>query len=1199
MKNKRQRGYQKHSSNMITKKMAILLLSTTCICAVQNTNRAHAQTGTITINADQYPYNASTNVGSDGTNGAAGTAAYIFITTLGSLPEDNGVIVDSSADIQGGSSSGSGVAGAGIIGGTLNVTNSGTISGGAGTNSGISGTGTGGIGINGNETTITNLSDGSISGGNGNSTSTGYATGIGGAGISGDTYNINNSGSITGGGGAGDRASGSGISIGTGDGRGGTGISGNNSTITNNSGGSISGGDGTGTSAGQGSGTGRGGAGISGDTHIITNSGAITGGTGTGTGTDFVYGDGRGGTGISGNNSTITNNSGGTISGGGGTGISAGANYNSGTGGAGISGNTLTITNSSIISGGNGTGTGTSRINGNGGAGIQADNSTITNLSGGSISGGTGTGTDGAGISGSNLTITNSGSISGGAGDFNGAAISLAGGVNILTLQEGSDINGDVVLETSSPNTLSIISTDATTIKGNLTAKADTSVILSGEIVTLTGDATFAENTTLSFDSLFGGEALSAKTIVFNNTNIKFSANDTNITSITNWNQNDYTLATTTDGVSGTFDAKTGNTLLTDGAKDYAGIIITNNGYDLAYGLKWNEFGNDAYGTFDLKQDAVLTLGVNLADNTNVTANNQNEWDGKSLTKDGLGTLILSVSNTYTGDTTVAGGTLKTGIVDAFANTSGVTVNAGATLSLGGHNQQLGSNATLNNAGTVLINDWDAALLTAPVKMSGGIINSGTVVINNCTTCAGQTLEVDGDWDGQNGTVSIGAVLGGDSSLTDTLVITGNATGTTFVKVTNEDGLGAQTIGGIKVIEVVGTSSDAFKLSGDYVHEGDQAVVAGAYAYKLYHGTISVPDEGDWYLRSQLKEKIPLYQAGVSAYEAYPQALLGLNGLNTLQQRIGNRFWADAGNKVISQGADAIQPYAALQEAGGHVDGNGIWGRIEGAHNNIEPRFSSSDTSYNQNILKLQAGMDGLLSENESGSFIGGVFVQYAHGKTKTKSAHGDGEISSNGYGFGGTLTWYGNEGFYVDGQAQATWYRSDLSSNLANVGIVNGNHGFGYALSMETGKRFTINTEWSVTPQAQLVYSHVKFNDFNDVWETPVSIDKSANLQSRLGLTLDHETSWQNASGMLNRSHVYGLANLYYEFLDGTRVDVAGTSFASKQDRVWGGVGLGGSYNWNDDMYSIYGEGIIKTSLNNFGDSHSLQGNVGFRVKW
>lgn len=99
-----------------------------------------------------------------------------------------------------------------------------------------------------------------------------------------------------------------------------------------------------------------------------------------------------------------------------------------------------------------------------------------------------------------------------------------------------------------------------------------------------------------------------------------------------------------------------------------------------------------------------------------------------------------------------------------------------------------------------------------------------------------------------------------------------------------------------------------------------------------------------------------------------------MNGVGTLQARVGNRFWAGTGNLVIAQGADAIQPYAAPEEAGIRVDGNGVWGRIEGGHNKIKPRFSTSDTDFNQNIFKMQAGIDGLLSEAESGTMIGGIF---------------------------------------------------------------------------------------------------------------------------------------------------------------------------------------------------------------------------------
>src|SRR5690606_14363831 len=134
---------------------------------------------------------------------------------------------------------------------------------------------------------------------------------------------------------------------------------------------------------------------------------------------------------------------------------------------------------------------------------------------------------------------------------------------------------------------------------------------------------------------------------------------------------------------------------------------------------------------------------------------------------------------------------------------------------------------------------------------------------------------------------------------------------------------------GIKVVRSINggtTTDDAFALdveaSNAYEFRGRTVVGAGAYAYGLYKGanpSSSTPIdeygegdlENDWYLRSQLDQvdpvdpevpvvptapTDPLYQAGVPSYEAYPQALLGLNGLNTLQQRVGNRFWMGSGN---------------------------------------------------------------------------------------------------------------------------------------------------------------------------------------------------------------------------------------------------------------------------------------------------------------
>jgi outer membrane autotransporter protein len=85
----------------------------------------------------------------------------------------------------------------------------------------------------------------------------------------------------------------------------------------------------------------------------------------------------------------------------------------------------------------------------------------------------------------------------------------------------------------------------------------------------------------------------------------------------------------------------------------------------------------------------------------------------------------------------------------------------------------------------------------------------------------------------------------------------------------------------------------------------------------------------------------------------------------------------------------------------------------------------------------------------------------------------------------------------------------------------------------------------------------------------------------------------------MMSRSHLYGIANLYSEFFDRTKVDVSGVGFTSAQERVLGGLGAGGTSNWSGDKYSLYGEGLMTTSLKNFGESYFFKGNVGFRLKW
>lgn len=566
----------------------------------------------------------------------------------------------------------------------------------------------------------------------------------------------------------------------------------------------------------------------------------------------------------------------------------------------------------------------------------------------------------------------------------------------------------------------------------------------------------------------------------------------------------------------------------------------------------------------------------------NLTITNANDTFSGAITGSGnltivAGTQTLSGPNNYSGATTVNNAaTLRAVSANTFSAASAHNVLAGGALDLAGFSQAV---ASLDNAGTVNL---------------GG-------------ASAGAVLTVAGNYVGNGGTVALNAKLGGDTSPTDRLVVNGGTAGNSVLKVHNVGGGGGQTTEGIKVIDVAGASNGTFALAGDYVFHGQQAVVGGAYAYTLQKNGISTPGDGDWYLRSSLLNPPPeapagpLYQPGVPLYQNYARALLELNGLPTLQERVGNRYWRDdlSGSWTdswIESWADARASADTTAQSGDKMQ-SPVWGRIEGRHNNMRPRTTVGST-YSSDQLRMQVGIDGLLTENRAGRLIVGFTAQYGTLATNVSSFYGDGRIRANGYSVGSTLTWYGADGFYADGQAQATKYTSNLSSALAGT-LTNDNDGFGYAFSLETGRRIGLGNGWSVTPQAQLAYSKVNFSAFADRFAAVVSLNNADSLLGRAGIAANYQRSWRDAEGRLTRADVYGITNLNYEFLNGVSVDVAGTSFANANDRLWGSIGGGGSYSWHGGKYSLYGDVTYNTSLSNIGESNSIKGTGGFRVTW
>jgi autotransporter family porin len=128
----------------------------------------------------------------------------------------------------------------------------------------------------------------------------------------------------------------------------------------------------------------------------------------------------------------------------------------------------------------------------------------------------------------------------------------------------------------------------------------------------------------------------------------------------------------------------------------------------------------------------------------------------------------------------------------------------------------------------------------------GTFNHAGTVAFEAPVGGVFKTVTVTGDYVGQGGHWLFNRALGDDASLGDQLIIQGNSSGAATVSVLNAGGAGAQTSEGIRLISVGGQSEAEFTLQG--------RAVAGAYDYFLFKGGVTTPDDGNWYLRSELNQ---------------------------------------------------------------------------------------------------------------------------------------------------------------------------------------------------------------------------------------------------------------------------------------------------------------------------------------------------------
>lgn len=656
------------------------------------------------------------------------------------------------------------------------------------------------------------------------------------------------------------------------------------------------------------------------------------------------------------------------------------------------------------------------------------------------------------------------------------------------------------------------------------------------------------------------------------------------------------------------------------GAVSVTGMQFATNGYVVT---------GDAV-TLDGAQ-AVIRVGDGSAAGAGFTATVNSALGGTAqLVKSDAGTLVLGGTNSYTGGTQIVGGTLRisndanlgaasgavtldggtletSASIDSarevvvagggtiataadrvftynglFSGTGALTKNGAGTLLVTANNSGFGGSTTVA-AGTLAVQGslGGAVSVGAAGRLEGAgrvgsIVNAGVVAPGSGIG----SLTVTGDYVGNGGVLEIEAELGGDTSVADRLIVNGATSGNTRVTVINRGGAGAPTVDGIKIVDIAGASNGSFTLDGDYLFDGEQAVVVGAYGYRLYKNGVSTPQDGDWYLRSALlageNPQGPLYQPGVPVYEAYIGALQSLNRLPTLQQRVGNRAWA-------------ASPIA----------GAGLWGRFESERQRPEALVSTSGADRKVDQWQAQLGLDAVLAQRSDGAaLVGGLTAHYGKADSAATSIFGNGTIDTQGYGVGATMTWYGPKGFYVDGQVKLSWFDSDLESNILGS-LARGNKGDGQAFSVELGKQTSISRNISITPQVQMSYAKVDFDRFADPADASVSAAKGDSLKTRWGMAVDHQTSWKGRAGDTRRTRLYSVINLSYEWLDGAVADVSGTPIVNRDHRLSGELGLGGSYSWGDDRFTLYTEVSGDTAIADFGAGYNLKGTAGFRVRF
>lgn len=195
-----------------------------------------------------------------------------------------------------------------------------------------------------------------------------------------------------------------------------------------------------------------------------------------------------------------------------------------------------------------------------------------------------------------------------------------------------------------------------------------------------------------------------------------------------------------------------------------------------------------------------------------------------------------------------------------------------------------------------------------------------------------------------------------------------------------------------------------------------------------------------------------LANAQVSLRQA--QLLLVEDDLSGIHQRLGEVKNGEKGN-VWVRNVNSRQKLAALSTG------------------------ESETSGFKQNVHSVQVGADAAVTDNLR---VGG-FVGRSQAKVDFNGHYGDGKVRSNSVGL--YAAYLADNGIYVDNIVK-------YSRLHANSDLTEKRHYNAYTISSELGKRFSLANDWTITPQAQLAWTHISSQE---------NEDSLSSVYSRIGL--------------------------------------------------------------------------------------------------